>query len=71
MYNQLIESLKKSGISYTRLARLIGMPPSTMHDKIHGLTSFTLEEAVKIREALDVKMTVEELFKGGRKQNGS
>lgn len=71
MYTKLIESLRESGIPYTRLARMIGMPPSTMHDKIHGLTSFTLEEAVKIREALDEEMPVEELFRGGRKQNGS
>lgn len=71
MYTKLIELLRKSEIPYTKLAKMIGMPISTMWYKYHGLTSFSLEEALKIKEVLNAKMPVEELFKRGGKENDS
>lgn len=63
MYTKLMEALNRMGIPYSRLAGMINMPTSTMHNKIHGLTSFTLEEAERIKAALNIEMTIEELFK--------
>lgn len=63
MYTKLMEALNRMGIPYSRLAKMVNMPTSTMHDKIHGLTSFTLEEAERIKAALNIEMTIEELFK--------
>lgn len=63
MYTKLMEALNRMDIPYSRLARMIDMPTSTMHDKIHGLTSFTLEEAEKIKAALNIGIPIEELFK--------
>lgn len=63
MYIKLVEVLEQLQIPYSQLAKKIGMPISTMFDKYHGNTAFTLEEAEDIKAALGVTMTIEELFK--------
>lgn len=47
MYKNLIEILKKKGITNEEYARFLGVATKTVWNKLQGKTEFTLGEAVK------------------------
>jgi transcriptional regulator with XRE-family HTH domain len=62
MFPNLRAEMARRNISVHKLAKMIGMSDSTMADKWHGRTSFSLEHAIAIKNALGVDMELEELF---------
>ena len=63
MYPNLKAEMARASITAVELADLIGMPYSTLTQKLNGRTEFTVGEAFKIRKALGVDIPIEELFK--------
>lgn len=63
MYPNLRAELARKDISIPRLAELTGIKTTTLYDKYSGRTAFTLEEAAKIRDVLDLEMSIDELFR--------
>ncbi|MBR1750241.1 MAG: DNA-binding protein [Ruminococcus sp.] len=61
MYANLIESLKKKGISLNAAAAATGMAEATFRTKVQG-RSFYFEEAVKIKKNLFPEMDIFYLF---------
>ena len=56
MYPNLRAELARKGITVRLLAKKIGMATSTLSLKLSGKSSFTLEEAIAIKQYLnDVK----------------
>lgn len=63
MYPNLKAEMARISMTALELAELIGMPYSTLNQKLSGKSEFTVGEAFKIRKALGVNIPVEELFK--------
>ena len=61
MYANLLESLKKKGISLNAAAAAAGMPEATFRTKAQD-RSFYFEEAIRIRENLFPEMDLIYLF---------
>ncbi len=62
MFPNLRAEIARQNLSVAGLAKLIGMKQSTMSDKYHGRSNFSLDDAIKIKEALGLEMSIEELF---------
>ena len=62
MFPNLRAEMARKNINVNELAKQIGMSNSTMADKVHGRTTFSLENAIAIKNALGVDMSLEELF---------
>lgn len=62
MFPNLRAEMTRKGFSVKELARKIGIGESTLHQKLNGSYSFTLDEALMIRAVLDVDMTIDFLF---------
>lgn len=62
MFPNLRAEIARRNLSVAGLARLIGMKQTTMSDKYHGRSNFSLDDAIKIKEALGLDMSIEELF---------
>lgn len=63
MYPNVRAEIARAGITLTDLGQRIGMARTTIYDKASGRSEFSLDEALAIKEALGVDMTLEELFR--------
>lgn len=62
MYPNLKAEMARRNVSVRKLSELIGMSITTLYDKMRGVSSFTFEECLKIKDALGVDVVVEILF---------
>jgi len=62
MYRMLESVIEMQGINKQKMADDIEMQHATLLTKLSGESKFTLDEAVKIKEYLNVKVPIEELF---------
>ena len=62
-YNVLSAQIALAGMNRASLAETVGMHYNTLCRKMRGENSFTLEEALAIKTALNSKLPLEELFK--------
>ena len=62
MYPNLRAEAARKKMSFGTLAEKIGIAKSSMFNKLNGTYHFTLEEAEKIRQALDVDIPLDVLF---------
>ena len=55
MFNNLIvkEELKEKGYQQFKLANYLGIPTSTLNDKLNGRSKFSADEAFKISKFLN------------------
>lgn len=65
MYKRIESQLVLIGKSKKELAEDLGIGYNTLLSKFRGLSSFTLDEALSIKNMLKTSDTVEELFKKG------
>lgn len=62
MYKALNVELAKNGLTKKDLARISGISYSSLLDKLNRRTSFTFDECVKIKRALNTSLPLEDLF---------
>ena len=62
MYPNLRAEVARKGMTMKELAKKIGIGESTMMQKLSGKYAFTLDEAFKIREVLEVDLSIDVLF---------
>lgn len=65
IYPELEAQLAKRGCYKMELAKLLGIMPRTLRNKLSGISHFTVEEAVWIQENWFSDKTVNELFRKG------
>ena len=63
LFPNLRAELARKGMSIPQLAELTGIKTTTLYDKFNGRSAFTLDEAVLIRDALGLDMSIDELFR--------
>lgn len=62
MYENLRAEIARKNKTLMDLSNEIGMRYQTLSEKIRGNSSFTVKEAISIKNALNVNMSIEELF---------
>lgn len=62
MYSNVKAELARRDLTVVDLSRMTGIRYQTLADKINGKSPLTLEEAKKIKGALNVEIPLEELF---------
>lgn len=62
-YLTLIGEMTKRGIQKTEVAKLLGIHWNSVMNKMNGKTVFSVDEAVKIRDAFFPDWDVGELFR--------
>jgi plasmid maintenance system antidote protein VapI len=62
MYLNVKAEMARKNMTIVDLSNATGIRYQTLADKIRGDTILTVDEAVKIKNALDVTMPIEELF---------
>jgi len=62
MYKNIKAELARRDMSLVELSTITGIKYMTLYNKIKGKTPFTLDEAKKIKAALDIDVPIEELF---------
>ena len=62
MYPNLRAEMARKKISVPELAEKSGIATTTMYDKLNGRSKVTLDDAYAIKKALDVDISIEELF---------
>ena len=62
MYPNLKAELSRRGLSIRTFAILVGMPYSTLREKLKGERKLTYDEALKIKQSLNLSMPLEILF---------
>lgn len=62
MYPNLRAEVARKGLTMKELAKRIGIGESTMNQKLNGKYAFTLDEAVLIRDVLEVDIPLDVLF---------
>ena len=62
MYNNVKAELARKNMTMVDLSNKTGIRYQTLADKIRGDSILTVEEARKIKKALEVDMPLEELF---------
>ena len=62
MYLNLKAEIFRKGWTLHYLAELLGMTDSQLSNKVSGKTKFTLIEAIRIKELLEVDIPIEILF---------
>lgn len=62
MYENLRAELARKGKTLVDLSQDTGIKYQTLSQKLRGLTPLTLKEAVDIKQALDLDMSIEDLF---------
>ena len=68
MYPTLRAEMARKNVTNKDLASLLGRTEQTISFKMNGKnidTGFTLDEAIKIRDYLDVTIPIDELFEKG------
>lgn len=63
MYREIEFLLMSSGLSKKDLATKLGMTYNTLLLKLRGVSKFTLDEAVLMKELLKTDLPIEKLFK--------
>lgn len=61
-YPNLRAEMAWAGITLCSLAGMLGMDRNRLSRKLSGRTSLSLEEAIRIRDAICSRLSVEELF---------
>ena len=54
--------IRASGMSMTDVAKAIGVPATTLYDRMSGVTYMTLDVALAIKEVLGAEESIDELF---------
>ncbi len=67
MFCNLKAEMRRKGIIGEKLARLLGMTPSTFSMKLNGKSEFSIKEATQIKAILEVDIPLEVLFYRGDK----
>ena len=62
MYANVKAELARKNMTMVDLSNMTGIRYQTLADKIRGGSVMTVDEAMKIKEALGVDMPIEELF---------
>lgn len=62
MYRYLKGEIVKSGYQIKKLASELGMSDKTLRNKLNGITDFTWNEALAIRNLINPGMDIEKLF---------
>lgn len=62
MYKKIELIIFEKGLSKVEIAESLGITYNTFLLKLRGKSSFTLDEAVKLKSILSTEKTVEELF---------
>lgn len=62
IYRKLAARMALMDLKKTEVARLLGISYSSLHNKLCGVTEFTLSEALRIRELLCLSAPLEEAF---------
>lgn len=62
IYPTIAAEMARIGMKKGDLAKIMGMQSTTMSFKLAGKSGFTLKECLKLRKALGVKMSIDELF---------
>ena len=65
MYPNLRAEMKRKGITLAWLADQLGITIGTLSQKLTGKSPFTLNEAKKIKEILELDIPIEILFEVG------
>ena len=52
MYTNLISAMAQKGITVESIAKLIGAHRNTVHNKLHGDSDFTYQEAMMIGDTM-------------------
>lgn len=65
MYPNLLAEMARNKITNRKLAEVLGVRQGTISLKLAGKNSLKLEECIKIRDAIDKKLTLEYLFVEG------
>ena len=63
IYRRLVMVMVTEEMTRKEVAYTIGVSYNTLHNKLCGHTSFTLDEALLIKQLLKFPGTLEELFK--------
>lgn len=63
MYLRLKYEIQRKGYSIDMFSNKIGISEKTLRNKINGITDFTWSEVLLIRNLINPKMKLEELFK--------
>ena len=62
IYRKLAARMALLDLKKTEMAQLLGMSYSSLHNKMCGVTEFTLDEALQIRRLLCLSCPLEEAF---------
>ena len=62
MYRNLEAEMVRKGITQNQLAELLKLNSSTVSLKMNGKRDFSLNEAMRIKELLNVDIPLEKLF---------
>lgn len=62
MYPNLRAELSRRGLNMRSFALLVGMPYTTIREKLNGTRPLTFNEALKIKQTLNVDLPLEVLF---------
>lgn len=62
MYANVKAEMARKNMTIVELSKATGIRYQSLADKIRGDTILTVSEALKIKQALDVDMPLEELF---------
>jgi len=62
MYPNLRAELSRRGLTIQNLALLCGMSASALYERLKGRRHLTLDDALKIKKALNVDIPLEILF---------
>lgn len=62
VYPKVEETMKKMRLKVPELAEAIGVPNSTLYDKLNGKSAMSVVMAQKIRNMLETDDSIEELF---------
>lgn len=62
MYPNLRAEMSRRNLSIQRLALLVGMPYSTLREKLKGERKLSFDDAMKIKQSLNLNIPLEILF---------
>lgn len=62
MFRRIEAQIVLQGLTKKQLAGMVGIRYNTLLQKLNGSSQFTLDEALRVKEALDSDETLEVLF---------
>jgi len=69
-YSNLVGELAKKKITNTSIAKLLNIHLNSVANKLHGDSSFTVDEAIKIRDEYFPDADLSELFQKDEQKEG-